>query len=81
MTYVAIAQKAAHMTVALVVAERVETELVNRTDIEEDSIPLQVGCMVVGQIVANKTDRFTDPLVERAALKIAAVKAKIAKKN
>ena len=77
MTYVAIAKKAAHMTVALVVAERVSTEVANRTDIEEDSIPLQVGSMIVGQVVANQTDRITDPIVERAATGIAAVKSKI----
>lgn len=80
MTYVKIAQKAAHMTVALVVAERVETAVTERTDLEEDNIPLQVGAMVAGQIVANWTDRFTDPIVEKASTKIASLKTKITKK-
>jgi hypothetical protein len=55
MTYVQIAQKAAHMTVALVVADRVESAVADHTEIEEDSIPLQIGAMVVGQVVANHT--------------------------
>lgn len=80
MTYVQIAQKAAHMTVALVVADRVESAVVDHTDIEEDSIPLAVGCMVVGQIVASRTDKFTNPMVEKASAKIASLKTKITKK-
>jgi predicted TIM-barrel enzyme len=80
MNYVQIAQKAAHMTVALVVADRVESAVVDHTEIEEDSIPLQIGCMVAGQIVARHTDRITDPIVEKAAAKITSLKTKITKK-
>jgi Na+/glutamate symporter len=81
MTYVKIAQRAAHMTVALVAADRFESVVADHTEIEEDSIPLQVTAMVVGQIVANQTDRITNPLIEKAASKIAVVKTKIAKKS
>jgi hypothetical protein len=80
MNYVQIAQKAAHMTVALVVADRVESAVVDHTEIEEDSIPLQIGCMVVGQVVARHTDRFTDPIIEKASAKITSLKTKITKK-
>lgn len=80
MTYVKIAQKAAHMTVALVVADRVESAVADHTDIEEDSIPLVVGAMVIGQVAANFTDRVTDPIVEKAAAKITSLKTKITKK-
>lgn len=80
MTYVQIAQKAAHMTVALVVADRVQSAVAENTDIEEDSIPLVVGSMVVGQVVARHTDRFTNPVVEKAAAKITSLKTKITKK-
>jgi hypothetical protein len=77
MTAVQIAQKAAHMVVALNVSAAVETQLENHTDIDTDSIAVQVGSMVVGQVVANKTDRFTDPIVEKTVLFVQTHRPKI----
>lgn len=68
MTTIQIAQKAAHMVVALNVASVVENAVDEHTEIDSDSIAVQIGSMVVGQLVANKTDRFTDPIMEKAVL-------------
>lgn len=68
MNAVQIAQKAAHMVVALNVSAAVETAVENHTELDSDSIAVQVGSMVVGQVVANKTDRFTDPMMEKTVL-------------
>lgn len=68
MTAIQIAQKAAHMVVALNVAAAVDNAVDEYTELDSDSIAIQVGSMVVGQIVANKTDRFTDPVMEKTVL-------------
>lgn len=68
MNAVQIAQKAAHMVVALNVAAVVENAVDEHTEIDSDSIAVQVGSMVIGQVVANKTDRFTDPIMEKAVV-------------
>lgn len=66
MTAVEITQKAAHMIVALNVASVASTQIENHTDFDSDSIPNQVGSMIIGQVVANQTDRFTDPISVKA---------------
>jgi len=68
MTAIQIAQKAAHMVVALNVSAAVDNVVDDYTEFDSDSIAVQVGSMVVGQYVAGKTDRFTDPMMEKAVL-------------
>jgi uncharacterized Zn finger protein len=64
MTKTQIAKKAAHMIVALNVASVVETQVDEHTDLDGDSIAVQVGAFVVGNLVANQTDRVTDAAVD-----------------
>jgi hypothetical protein len=65
MTKTAIAKKAAHMIVALNVASVVETQVDEHTDLDGDSIPVTVGAFVIGNLVANQTDRFTDAAIDK----------------
>lgn len=74
MTYVAIAKKATHMIVQMNVAALVSEQVAKHTEIDEDSIPLTVGSMVAGHLVANQTDKFTNPMIEKAASRIAQFK-------
>jgi len=77
MNAIQIAQKAAHMVVALNVAAAVENAVDEYTEIDSDSIAVQVGSMVVGNVVANRTDRFTDPIMEKAVLFVQTKRPKI----
>lgn len=72
MSYTEIAKKAVEMTVALNVAAACEDLVENHTDYDSDSIPVQVGSMVVGKVVAKKARRFTDPAVDAVANRIVA---------
>jgi hypothetical protein len=74
MTYTAIAKKAAHMIVQLNVAAVVSDQVDKHTEIDSDSITVQVGSMVAGHLVANQTDKFTHPMIERASGRIAQFK-------
>lgn len=78
MDNITIAKKATHMIVALYTAQIARDEIAEHTDIDYDSIPLQVGCFVGGHLVANQTDKVTGPVIERTA---AWLKARKTKKN
>lgn len=65
MTKTRIAQKAIHMVVALNVAAVVNTQVSNYLDLEDDSITVEIGSFVAGQLVANQTDRITEPMIEK----------------
>jgi uncharacterized Fe-S center protein len=67
MTNVQIAQKVAHMIVAANVANVTSTQIANHTDLDEDSIAASVAGVVVGEMVARRTDKYTDPLVVKTA--------------
>lgn len=67
MTKTRIAKKAVHAVVALNVAAVVEAKVSQYFDIEDESITLDVGSFVIGQLVANQTDKLTDPMVEKTA--------------
>jgi hypothetical protein len=67
MNNIDIAKKATHMIVALYVAQVSRTEIAEHTEIDYDSIPLQVGCFVGGHLVANTTDRITHPAIDKVA--------------
>ena len=60
-----IAQKAVHMIVALNVAAVIHVKVSDQLDLEDESITLDVGSFVVGQLVANQTDRVTDPAITK----------------
>lgn len=62
-----IAKKVAHMTVALNVASQVRTQVTEHSDVESDSIMLQIGAMVVGELVAAQTDPYTNAAVDKTA--------------
>lgn len=60
-----IAKKAVHMIVALNVAAVVNTQVSNYLDLEDESITLEIGSFVAGQLVANQTDRITEPMIDK----------------
>lgn len=62
-----LAQYAIHLTVSTNVAAFVRSQVAENTDLNEDSLPVDIGCYVTGHLVANQTDKITDPAVERVA--------------
>jgi hypothetical protein len=74
-----IAKKAVHMIVALYTAQMARDEISEHTDVDYDSIPLQVGCFVGGHLVANQTDKVTGPAIERTAAWLSTKKFSIRK--
>jgi hypothetical protein len=54
-------------TVSLVVARNVRDQVIDHTDIDPDSIPLRIGSMVVGEVVAVKARPYTDNAVDKVA--------------
>lgn len=84
MENVELAKKAAHSLVVLLVSSKLETVVVDHTEIDEDSRIqknlLSFGCGVVGQLVAKQTDPYTDALVDKLALRIEARRNKKAAK-
>jgi Na+/glutamate symporter len=62
------------MIVQMNVAALVNEHVAKHTEIDEDSIPLTVGSMIAGHVVANQTDKFTNPMIEKAASRIAQFK-------
>jgi len=75
MTKTRIAKKAVHMVVALNVAAVVNAKVSDYLDLEDESITLEIGSFVAGQLVANQTDRITDPAIDRIVQKWQARKA------
>ena len=75
MTKTRIAKKAIHMVVALNVAAVVNNQVSNYLDLEDESITLEIGSFVAGQLVANQTDRFTEPAIDKIVEKWQARKA------
>lgn len=75
MTKTRIAKKAVHMIVALNVAAVVNTQMSNYLELEDESITLEIGSFVAGQLVANQTDRLTEPMIDRIVDKWLARKA------
>lgn len=62
------AQWAVNKTVAVTVAGMTAKQIVDHTDLDEDSNRVAIPSAVVGWIVANQTDRITDPMIEKIAL-------------
>lgn len=60
-----IAKKAVHMIVALNVAAVINTQVSNHLDLEDESITLDVVAFVGGNLVANQTDRVTEPMIDK----------------
>lgn len=65
-TKLEVAKLAAHLAVAYVTGQKVQTLVANHTDVDPNGIPVVVGSAVVGHIVATKTDPYTDDACERA---------------
>lgn len=70
-----IAKKAVHMIVALNVAAVVEVQVSKYLDLEDESITLEVGSFVAGHLVANQTDKITEPAIDKIVAKWQARKA------
>jgi len=75
MTKTRIAKKAVHMVVALNVAAVINARVSDYLDLEDESITLEIGSFVAGQLVANQTDRLTEPAIDRIVEKWQARKA------
>jgi hypothetical protein len=56
------------------VASGVENAVDQYTDIDSDSITVQCSAMVIGHLVANQTDKITNPMVEKTAAKLSVMK-------
>jgi hypothetical protein len=67
MTNVEIAQKVAHMIVALNVNSAAQTTLATYTNIDPDGVPIRVVGVVTGEVVARRTDPYTNKIVEKTA--------------
>jgi hypothetical protein len=67
MTHVQIAQKVVHTIVQMNVASRVQTLIDENTELAGDSITATCTGLVAGHLVANQTDKITNPMVEKTA--------------
>lgn len=65
--FVPIAKLAVRQTISLLVARETRDFVVEHSEIDPESIALQVGCMCVGEIVATKAQPYTDKAVDNAA--------------
>jgi hypothetical protein len=65
--FVEIAQLATTETISLVVAKQTVNFVVDHTETDPDSIPLKVGSMCVGKVVALKLKPHTDKAIVNAA--------------
>ena len=75
MTNIELTQKVAHVTISMITQSVVVTQIDNNTDIDvEDNIPVRVGAIVIGELVARQTDKVTKPMITKAASKIASWK-------
>lgn len=67
-----IAKNAVQMIVALNATKLVKQQVDQRTSLDSETIPVQVGSMVAGQLVALKlkpvTDKVVDTVVHQAIL-------------
>lgn len=66
MTKLEIAKYAATLIVSLKTAQVCQDQVAQHTELNPDGIPVRVGCMVTGQLVAMKAKPYTDVAVERA---------------
>lgn len=67
LTPISIAKHAAHLTVSACTNYAITQIIKTNTDIDTDTIPVNVTTALAGEMVASKTDPYTDALVERAA--------------
>lgn len=65
--FVPIAKLAVRQTIALLVARETKDFVVEHTEVDPDSIALQVGSMCVGEVVATKAKPYTDVAVDNVA--------------
>lgn len=71
MTNIELTQKVAHLVVSMATQSVVVAQIEENTDIDTDgNIPVHVGAVVIGELVARRTDRITKPIIERAANRI-----------
>lgn len=75
MTNVELAQKIAHVTISMFTQSVVVAQIEDHTEIDTDgNIPVHVGAIVVGELVARQTDKVSKPMIAKAANRIAAFK-------
>jgi hypothetical protein len=53
--------------ISLYTARTTHDIIVDHTEIDPDSIPLKLGSMVVGEVVATKAKPYTDQAIDNAA--------------
>lgn len=53
--------------ISLYTARQTHDIIVDHTEIDPDSIPLKLGSMVVGEVVATKAKPYTDQAIDNAA--------------
>lgn len=70
MSKIEIAKLAAHAAVAWKVASLTRTVLARNTNVDPDGLPVQVGALVAGEVVAQQADPYTDRFVDYAFEKI-----------
>ena len=62
-----IAKMAAQMAVAMQVTKILTNLVTTNTDLDPDGIPVKVGCVVGGNLVAWKASPLTDAAVQKAS--------------
>jgi hypothetical protein len=65
--FVEIAQFATTESISLVVAKQTVNFVVDHTDADPESIPLRVGSMCFGKVVAAKLKPYTDGAIVKSA--------------
>lgn len=71
MTNIELAQKVAHVVISMTTQSVVVNQIEANTDIDTDgNIPVVVGAIVAGELVARQTDKVTKPMIAKAAGRI-----------
>lgn len=71
MTNIELTQKVAHVVVSMFTQSVVVSQIDQHTEIETDgNIPVAIGSIVAGELVARQTDKVTKPMIAKAAAKI-----------
>lgn len=61
-----VAKYAAHIAVSSYAAKAVKMIVSDNTNVDPDGIPVKIGSLVAGEIVAQQARPYTDAIVEKA---------------
>lgn len=70
MTVVEVTQNVAHEVIAMATKSFVRTQIKEHTDVNSDAIRVWIASYVAGELVANASDKVTEPIIEKAVAKV-----------